>query len=218
MDLSFYARKSKKLNARYNDHASYNAFVEECVREKQAYHARRGYPPFDNWRPMTVSEEEFNQKKSAAILQLKQNTRHPLRNNKIKLRTFPKLAVSTGFSNYDRDVDVSMFELVRNLSQVSTPFRQELGAVFWERVHVSQSDFLFDEKLLPVIRERPAVVGGIKQLYLQTEFTRHNYSRHAIGRVAAKLQLDQLYIDNSTLISACPKRNCWVLFRTLRLP
>jgi hypothetical protein len=66
--------------------------------------------------------------------------------------------------------DLCLLEWIRHASNVSTQFRYELGELIWKRSHLrlyineeSKSEFL---ALGQLIDDRPAIIAGIKVLYL----------------------------------------------------
>jgi hypothetical protein len=56
-----------------------------------------------------------------------------------------------------------MLDLVRNLSNVSTRFRQELGVVFWASTSI-RTKFTSGQSLFHFLKERPAINQGVKIL------------------------------------------------------
>jgi len=81
-----------------------------------------------------------------------------------KLDAHPLMSFKEGFS---LDKDWSMIELIQNLSQVSYQFRQELGRVFWTRVHMKLNWKLPPIEMVPFLAGRGAVHKGIKSLTLR---------------------------------------------------
>jgi hypothetical protein len=62
-----------------------------------------------------------------------------------------------------------MIDLVRNLSNVSTQFREELGTVFWASTSIS-AGFTPGKPLFHFFKERPAIHQGVKSLVLEFNF------------------------------------------------
>ena len=57
-------------------------------------------------------------------------------------------------------------QMVRQLSNVSHQIRNELGDLFWTRVHIDCDGVCGLDGLLPFLEDRPAVHAGIKSLRL----------------------------------------------------
>ena len=125
--------------------------------------------------PPSVSDEE--QRKQFAEEQRRfrfENMPHPNRTNLYDMSANPKMASKSGLSCCFTE-DRSMYELIRNLSNVSVQFRKEFGNVFWRRTNIRMSDFDPDNDILSgFIEERPAVLGGIRHLAFTLDFTDHN--------------------------------------------
>jgi hypothetical protein len=125
--------------------------------------------------PPSVSDEE--QSKQFAEKQRRfriENMPHPNRTNLYHMSAKPKMAMKSGlFCCFKKDW--SMFELIRNLSNVSVQFRKEFGDVFWRRTKITMGDDGLDKGLLSgFLEERPAVLGGIRHLVFTLDFTGHN--------------------------------------------
>ena len=125
--------------------------------------------------PPSVSDEE--QRKQFAEKQRRfrfENMPHPNRTNLYDMSANPQMASKSGLSCCFTE-DRSMYELIRNLSNVSVQLRKEFGDVFWRRTNIRMSDFDPDIDILSgFIEERPAVLGGIRHLTFTLDFTGHN--------------------------------------------
>ncbi|KAH8764463.1 hypothetical protein BGZ57DRAFT_930937 [Hyaloscypha finlandica] len=125
--------------------------------------------------PPSVSDEE--QRKQFAEEQRRfriANMPHPNRTNLYHMSTKPRLAWKKCGLFCFFTKDWSMFELIRNLSNVSAQFRQEFGDVFWRRTKIIMSVFDPNNDILSgFLEERPAVPGGIRHLEFALDFTGH---------------------------------------------
>jgi hypothetical protein len=65
--------------------------------------------------------------------------------------------------------DWLMLDLARNLSNVSTRFSQELGAVFWASTSI-RTEFISRQSLVHFLKERPAIHQGVKVLFIGFNF------------------------------------------------
>ncbi|KAF8866959.1 hypothetical protein BDZ45DRAFT_719956 [Acephala macrosclerotiorum] len=93
---------------------------------------------------------------------------HPSREGdyELCLRPMRKLQKGTKDSEWgtQRRRDWLYLEWLRQVSNVSTEFRKELGDVFWARTAISYHNRLDYFSLPQILKQRPAVISGIKYL------------------------------------------------------
>jgi len=96
-----------------------------------------------------------------------------------------------------------MLYLIRNLSNVNTQVRKDLGDAFWSIVSVDCQDVRHIKALEHFINDRPAACHAIKRLTLGVgEFI--NPLLPTLPQLCSKLQLEEfqltLYVDKATLM------------------
>jgi hypothetical protein len=110
------------------------------------------------------SETTYYQEKKDFLHQKKP---HPGRKYQYEIYGVPRKHIRPGEEGPDQDW--LMIDLVRNLSNVSTQFREELGTVFWASTSIS-ARFTCGKPLLHFFKEQPAIHQGIKSLFLEFDF------------------------------------------------
>jgi hypothetical protein len=117
------------------------------------------------------STEELRAREAAYYKQkrdfLHQKKPHPGRKDQYEIDGVPRKDNWPHLAGPSKDW--LMIDLVRNLSNVSTQFRQELCAVFWASTSIS-TRFTSGQPLLHFFKERPAVHQSVKSLYLEFDF------------------------------------------------
>jgi hypothetical protein len=86
------------------------------------------------------------------------------------------MGISIYKENYGPNVlDLPMIDLLRNLSNVSTNFREEFGSIFWANIWLRLWSGTLEERTLQCfLKERPAIHKRIGRLEVPVELWLHN--------------------------------------------